>query len=309
MAAEGNKDFVAKLKVFPFKEMKKDASEWIKSDPEKLKVFAKPITYQQKVELNEKKWSNPKLEKALGVLVRAELQLLAQRVADTKKKSEKEKSPKKVISTLKKHMADAQSEIAEKCMTALDDLESGKGEVKAGLAILKKLMNKVNDLDPANIFSQPMDAALASAKAIKDADKNGGDVKGAQAAARKEIDTAVAVLNSDGKEVQGVAKYLASDAKKLKNSEIGPIAAFGKKLTDSKVTTPFAELDKNIDKLESALATYSKNLKDGKIDGSKAGLFESEIKKMSNMQKSANTAVKALQNLHGEYKKIEKDLK
>lgn len=309
MAAEGNKDFVAKLKVFPFKEMKKDVSDWIKSDPERNKIFAKPITYQQKVELNEKKWNNAKLEKALGVLVRAELQLLAQRVGDTMKKSEKEKSPKNVIKFLKGHMADAQSEVAEKCMEALDDLESGKGEVKAGLAILKKLMNKVTDLQPDKIFADPMDAALASAKAIKDADKKGGDVKGAQDAARKEIDKAIAGLNSDGKEVQAVAKYLASDAKKLKSSEIGPISVFGKKLDDSKVTAPFAELDKNIDKLETALVAYSKALKDGKIDSTKAGLFESAIKSMSGMQKSANAAVKALQNLHGDYKKIEKDLK
>lgn len=308
MAAEGNSDFTAKLKVFPFKEMKSNVSDWIKSDPERMKIFAKPITYQEKVELNAKKWSNAKLEKALGVLVRAELQVLAQRVGDTMKKSEKEKSPKNVLKTLKQHRTDAQSEIDEKCATALDELASGKGEVKAGLSALKKLMSKVNDLKPAKIFSEPLEAALASTKAIKGADKK-GDTKGAQDTARKEIDKAIADLNKDGKEVQAVAKYLANDAKKLQKSEVGPIATFGKKLTDSKVTTPFALLDKNIDKLETALLGYSKHLKDGKIDGTKAGLFETEFKKMSNMQASANAAVKALQDLHGEYKRVEKSLK
>lgn len=309
MPAEGNSNFTAKLKVYPYKEMKKDVADWVRADSEMAKIFAKPITYQEKVELNSKKWSDSKLEKALGILVRAELQLLGQRVGDTKKKSEKAKSPKNTIKILKQHLKDAQSEINEKCSVALDELVSGKGEVKAGLAALKKLMAKINDLKPAKIFSEPLDAAMDSAKTIKGIDKKGGDTKGAQDSARKDIDKAIAGLNTDGKEAQAVAKYLQNDGKKLQKNDIGPIAAFGKKLTDSKVLAPFIELDKNIDKLESTLASYSKNLKDGKIDGTKAGLFESELKKMSGMQKTADKAVTALKDLHGEYKKIEKDLK
>jgi hypothetical protein len=312
MAADGNKVMTAKLEVPWEKEMKSDIIKWVKSEKDIVKLFPKKITYSQKVELNPAKWSEGKLKNALPALVRPEMQILANRISDAKKMAVKAKSPKehnKVVDAVKLAIKTSMSEIEEKCSTALEELESGVADAKAGLAMGKKAMAQVDKLDASKVFSEPLGIAVATAKTIHQADANGKDVKAAQDDAKKEIDGAMKSLAETGKAAQNVAKYLAANGKKMADNPKGEVSAFGKKVMDKKVLGPLQALDKDIDKLDQVLTPYAKALKDGKIDAHKAKLFESQFDKMKGLQKTADVAVAAMKNLQDAFKKVQKDLK
>ena len=132
-------------------------------------AIPKTITYSQKVELNPAKWDEGKLKKALPRMFRQELKHLANRMSDAMKLAEKSKSPKehnKVLTSVKTAIADTQKEIYAKCDELLDDLETGAGDAKAGLAMGKKAMAEVSKLDAAKVFSAPLEIAMNTAKTI-----------------------------------------------------------------------------------------------------------------------------------------------
>ena len=312
MVGDGNKKMNAKLEVPWQQEMRGDLIKWVSSEKDIAKLFPRKITYSQKVELNPAKWNEGKLKGALPAVVRPELKQLANRISDAHKLAEKSKSPKehnKVIAAVKKALADTQAEIEEKCSTLLEELESGVADAKAGLALGKKAMAEVDKLDADKVFSGPLDIAMATAKSIHQAESNGKDIKAAQDAAKKEIDEALKELNETGKAAQNVAKYLSANGKKMVDNPKGEVSAFGKKVMDKKVLGPLQLMDKNIDRLDAALTPYAKALKDGKIDGHKAKLFESEFSKMKGLQKSADVAVAAMKDLQKAFKNVQKDLK
>lgn len=312
MAADGNKAMTAKLEVPWQKEMKGDVIKWVNSEKDILKLFPKKITYSQKVELNPAKWNEGKLKNALPALVRPEMQILANRISDAKKLAEKAKSPKehnKIVNAVKAAIKSSQTEIEEKCATALEELESGVADAKAGLALGKKAMAEVDKLDAGKVFSEPLDIAMSTAKTISQAEDKGKDVGAAQDAAKKEIDGALKAMSDTGKAAQNVAKYLATNGKKMADNPKGEVSAFGKKVMDKKVLGPLQQLDKDIDKLEQVLTPYATALKAGKIDGHKAKLFESQFSKMKGLQKSADVAVAAMKSLQDAFKKVQKDLK
>ena len=313
MAADGNKKFTATLEVPWRDEMRKEVRAWVQSEKDILKLFPKKfITYSQKVELNPDKWNETKLKKALPPLVRPEMKQLANRISDAMKLAEKSKSPKehnKVIVAVKQAIKDTETEIKDKCLTALEELESGVADAKAGLALGKKAMAEVNRLDASKVFSEPLDIAMATARSIHKAEDGGKDVKAAIDNAKKEIDGAIKSLNETGKAAQNVAKYLTTNGKKMADNPKGEVAAFGRKVTDKKVLNPLQVLDKNIDKLETLLTPYAKALKGGTISGHTAKMAESQFSKMMGMQKSADTAVAVMKALQAEFKKVQKDLK
>ena len=312
MAADGNKSMTAKLEVPWQKEMKGDVIKWVNSEKDIVKLFPKKITYSQKVELNPNKWSEGKLKSALPALVRPELQILANRISDAMKQAEKAKSPKehnKIVSTIKAAIKSSQAEIEEKCATALEELESGVADAKAGLALGKKAMAEVDKLDASKVFSAPLDIAMSTAKTIHQAESKGKDVEAAQSSAKKEIDGALKFMADTGKAAQSVAKYLATNGKKMADNPKGEVSAFGKKVMDKSVLGPLQQLDKDIDKLDQVLSPYADALKAGKIDGHRAKLFESQFNKMKGLQKSADTAVAAMKDLQTAFKKVQKDLK
>ncbi|MFL4472354.1 hypothetical protein ACERZ8_21650 [Tateyamaria armeniaca] len=312
MAADGNKAMTAKLEVPWQKEMKGELIKWVNSEKDIVKLFPKKITYSQKVELNPAKWNDSKLKNALPALVRPELQILANRISDAEKLADKAKSPKehnKVIAAVKLAIKTSQSEIEEKCSTALEELESGVADAKAGLALGKKAMAEVGRLEADKVFSAPLEIAITSAKSIHQAESGGKDVKAAQESAKKEIAEALKILNDTGKTAQNVAKYLSANGKKMADNPKGEVSAFGKKVMDKKVLGPLQQLDKDIDKMTAALVGYAKDLKDGKMDGHKAKMAESEFNKMKGLQKTADTAVKEMQGLQKAFKAVQKDLK
>ncbi|MEO0401538.1 MAG: hypothetical protein AAF214_04110, partial [Pseudomonadota bacterium] len=129
-AAAGTKTMKAKLNVIPFKEMKPDIIKWIKSMPKVSKLYSKPITYEEKIDLNPKKWNEGALSKALVTLVRYELQLMATAASDGKKMADKAKSPKeenKVIAYMERLHKETVADMEKKCTVALEELASGKG--------------------------------------------------------------------------------------------------------------------------------------------------------------------------------------
>lgn len=312
MAAEGNKAMTAKLEADWKKEMRGDVIKWVQSEKDLIKLFPKRISYSQKVELNPAKWSEGKLKSALPGAVRMELKQLANRVSDAKKLSEKAKSPREhsnVVKAVKQAIEDTEKEIVEKVSTLLEELESGVADAKAGLALGKKAMAEVSKLNASKVFSEPLEIAMGTAKVIHMAETKGADVAAALDNAKKEIVVALKSLNETGKAAQNVAKYLASNGKKMADNPKGEVSAFGKKVMDKGVLGPLQVLDKNIDKLETALVSYAKDLKDGKVDGHKAKMKASEFEKMKGLQKSADIAVAKMKGLQDAFKKVQKDLK
>ncbi|WP_108838509.1 hypothetical protein [Tateyamaria sp. Alg231-49] len=312
MAADGNKKMNANLELKWREEMRSDVIKWIQSEKDIIKLFPRTITYSKKVELNPDKWNEGKLKKALPRLFRQELKNLANRMSDAMKQAEKSKSPKehnKLITTVKNAISDTKKEIIEKCDQLLDDLETGAGDAKAGLALGKKAMAEVNKLDASKVFSEPLEIAMGTAKVIHMAETKGADMAAALDNAKKEIVVALKSLNETGKTAQSVAKYLASNGKKMADNPKGEVSAFGKKVMDKSVLGPLQVLDKNIDKLEAALVSYAKDLKDGKVDGHKAKMQASEFEKMKGLQKSADVAVAEMKKLQVAFKKVQKDLK
>lgn len=312
MADDGNKKMTAVAEVTWRDEMRKDVIKWVQAEKDILKLFPKKFVHSQKIELNPAKWNESKLKKALPPTLRPELKQLANRVSDAMKLAEKAKSPKehnKVIAAVKLAVTKAESEISEKCTTLLDELESGVADAKTGLAMGKKAMAQVGKLDATKVFSEPLEVAMKSAKVIHQAETNGKDVSAALDSAKKEIVVALKSLNETGKAAQNVAKYLASNGKKMADNPKGEVSAFGKKVMDKGVLGPLQVLDKNIDKLDAALVSYAKDLKDGKIDGRLAKMKESEFDKMKGLQKSADIAVAKMKDLQDAFKKVQKDLK
>ncbi|MEP1202128.1 hypothetical protein [Tateyamaria sp.] len=312
MAADGNKKMNANLELKWREEMRSDVIKWIQSEKDIIKLFPRTITYSKKVELNPDKWNEGKLKKALPRLFRQELKNLANRMSDAMKQAEKSKSPKehnKLIIAVKNAISDTKKEITEKCDQLLDDLETGAGDAKAGLALGKKAMAEVNKLEASKVFSEPLEIAMGTAKVIHIAETKGADMAAALDNAKKEIVGALKSLNETGKAAQSVAKYLSANGKKMADNPKGEVSAFGKKVMDRNVLGPLQVLDKNIDKLEAALVSYAKDLKDGKVDGHKAKMKASEFEKMKGLQKSADVAVAEMKKLQVAFKKVQKDLK
>lgn len=314
MAADGTKTMNAKLSVKFDQEMKTDTKKWLYADKDLLKLFPKMLTYSQKVDLNEKKWNDSKLAKAMIPLVRAELQIFANRISDIKKMSEKAKSPKernKVIEAIKKALKDTNGEISEKCSTALDELESGKGEAKAGLALGKKAMAQIEKLDVESLFSTVLENGMENARIVADYVKDGdeAETKRAMGICNKDIMESIAFLKGEGKQAQNVANYLLSMGKKLKGHENGQLAAFGGRIMKQDVQPELAKLDSDMSKLTKALSDFSDQLKKGKMTETAAKGWQSDFKKMLPMQKTADKAVAAMKSLKSDFKKIEKDLK
>ena len=126
-------------------------------------------------------------------------------MSDAMKLAEKSKSPKehnKLLTVVKRAIADTEKEIYEKCDELLDDLETGAGDAKAGLAMGKKAMAEVSKLDAAKVFSEPLDIAMSTAKTIHQAETKGKDIAAAQDSAKKEIEDAIRLLSDTGKTAQ-----------------------------------------------------------------------------------------------------------
>ena len=314
MAADGTKTMNAKLSVKPEKEMKTDTKTWVMNDKDVKKIFSKPIVYQEKIDLNPKKWNEGKLAKAMEALVRTEMQLLANRVSDIKKKVPDAKSPKEhktLLKSLEDALNDVVDRIQDKCSEALDELASGKGEAQAGIAMGKKAMAKLKGLSISKLFIGHGQTGLDSISKWATAEKSGDEKKVAKAtsAAQKDIDDALKSLKETGKDAQNIAKYLLDTGKKLKGHDNGQLAAFGLSIMKKDMHSQLQKLDADMDKLEDVLTTYSDVLSKGKLDATNAPGFKKDFETIKSYQKSADAAVAAMKTLETQFKKIEKDLK
>lgn len=316
MAAAGTKTMTAKLSVAPDQEMKKDAKEYVtKTKVKKIKtLYSKPITYEEKIDLNPKKWDEKKLSKAMAVLVRPELQLMAQRVADYKKKADKDKSlggEIKMIGALEDIHKKIVKKIEESCANALEDLASGKSEAKAGIAQGKKAMAQINKLNIDDLFNYCANDAMEFARLASE-NIQAGDEKDTQvfmAMAHKQTLDTIKLLGEEGKQAQNVAKFLLSIGKKLKGHENGQLADFGARIMKDDVQPELAKLDSDMDKLEKELTSFAAEFKGGKMSKASADKWQKDFKQMKSMQKTADKAEKAMKSLQADFKKIEKDLK
>lgn len=315
MADDGTKSINAKLSVKPEKEMKTDVKKWVFAEKDVKKIFSKPIVFQEKVDLNPKRWNEGKLSKAMEGLVRAEMQLLAQRVGDIKKKSGDAKSPKEhkaMLSSLEAALDDVTDKIQDKCSEALEELASGKAEAKAGIALGKKAMAKLKTLSVDKMFTNHGQTGLDHLKKWASATKAGADdaaISKLNKDGLKAIEDAAKDVKSTGKDAQNVAKFLLDTGKKLKGHENGKLAKFGERIMKKELHPQLQKLDVDMDKLEKALDDFASDLKSDNLDAKNAGAYMSEFKAVQSLQKSASNAMQAMKDLESSFKAIEKDLK
>lgn len=314
MAAAGTAKMKAKLKVNPDKEMKPATNNWIKDNPKLAKLFKKPLIYTEDIELNPKKWTEGKLTKALVVLVRPELQLLAVRVAALMKKAETAKSTSeqnKVIKAVESTVAAMQKDIDAKCAEALDELASGSGDAKAALAKGKKAMSEIGKLDVSGVLAKHIDLAMDDATYCYGYLSKGEDdeAKRAMASCHKEREASLSYLKGEGKQAQNVAKFLIALGQSLKGHDNGQLDHFGKIIRTTDVQPHLKKLVADMDTLIGTIEKFSAELKKGNLTASEALKWKNEFKKMGSMQKSADKAVKSMKNLKDDFKKIEKQIK
>ena len=166
----GKKMMLAELKVSPRQEFNKKSKDWVKSNSDLTKLFAKDIEYSQSLELDDGKWSEKKLAKALEGLVLYELKYLASAVGNAQKDAEK--SPDKLKKIVDKDMpaalADAVKLIRKKCKNALEELASSSGAgadkkvIKEGLDVVRE----VSSVSLKGVFSAPAAGVLAAFDAL-----------------------------------------------------------------------------------------------------------------------------------------------
>lgn len=310
MAADGTKTMNAKLSLAPLKskEIKPEIRAWMNTDKDVKKVFAKPIVYQEKIDLNPKKWNEGKLAKAMEGLVRPEMQLLANRISDIKKKTEGTRSPKEqkaMLKGLEGALDDVIARIQDKCSEALDELASGKGEAQAGIALGKKTMAKLNTLSVEGLFKKHAQTGLDSIKKWEGAKDKDAAMKDAE----KNIKTAIDDLKGTGKDAQNVAKFLLDTGKKLKGHDNGQLAKFGEQIMKKELHPQLQKLDADMDKLEDVLTSYADVLSKGTLDDKNAGGFKKDFNNVMGLQATGNKTVLAMKALEGQWKRIEKDLK
>ena len=165
----GKKEMLAELKVSPRAQFAKKSADWVKSNSDLKKLFASDIEYSQKLELDDGKWSEKKLSKALEGLVVYELKYLASAVGNAQK--DVEKSPEKLKKIIDKDLpgalADTIKAIRKKCKNALEELQSSSGT--ADKKVLKEGFDVVRELSSVSLkgfFSAPAAEVVAAFDAL-----------------------------------------------------------------------------------------------------------------------------------------------
>lgn len=332
----GKKTMLAELKVSPRKEFDKKSKDWVKSDSDLTKLFAKDFEYSQSLELDDGKWSEKKLAKALEGLVLYELKYIASAVALAMKSVEK--SPEKMKKTVDKDLpgalADTAKLIRKKCKAALEELASSSGAgadkkvLKEGLDVVREM----NSVSLKDVFSDPAKDVIAAfdglhkelVKAERDEAlaKDEGDDKKKRAfvkAADKRRESAFA---RSARSIDQVKKKYGATRKQIE-SAIDAVVGLRDSLKDAeaKELQDFADdVNKKIsslNKLQSELYEFDVELGEAYNDvASRKDNSDNIARKRDKFEKDAgqhdsaeNKARKEFVDLASHFKRIEKKLK
>ncbi|MCV2864497.1 hypothetical protein [Defluviimonas sp. WL0075] len=331
----GKKTMVAELDVSPRAEFTKKSKDWVKSNPDLEKLFKEHLKHSESLELDDSKWSEKKLAKALEGLVVYELKYLASAVGNAQKEAEKspEKLKKIIGKDLPAALKDAEKLIRKKCKKALEELKTaGAVEEKKFLKEGLDFVREISSVSLKGVFSTPADDITAAYNSlIKELTKAEADdalakdeeddkkKRAVQKAADKRRDAAYTRCARSMKQVED--KYeknlkqitSAIDAlkdfrKNLKRMDIPEVEGFAKDV-DSKIPA-MEDLRKQLLKFKNYLVDACGEVEAGRddCDNVKSDLKDFE-RKTGGLDSKADKARKDFSELAGHFKRVESKLK
>ena len=301
MADTDKKEFEAKLDADPRVEMTKASKDYIDGDKD-LKKLVTNFKFSEKVELDKRKWSKSSLADGVLAIARYEMKVFATAIGDMAKKKVPAKEAGPRIKTLH---AKLQKDITKKLSLAVEELANDKADNKKALKDGKVAMSKIGGLDLKGAFSKPRTDVIGLMDTIAKAKDN------AAASAVKKANDAVSKLAGEfdktGREASAAINYLLKVIKENKKSETTELRNFANLADDnSDVFQTFVDECKEF---EDALDGLAKELGSGKLDADAAKAKAAQFKKMSNIDSSADKALKAAVALKKNFDSVVKALK
>ncbi|MCV2869197.1 hypothetical protein OEW28_11220 [Defluviimonas sp. WL0002] len=327
----GKKMMVAELKISPSSEFTKKSKDWIKSNPDLAKLFKEPLEHSESLELDDSKWSEKKLAKALEGLVVYELKYLASAVGNAQK--EAEKSPDKLKKIIDKDLdaalKDTKKLIKKKCKKALEELKNqGAAEEKKFLKEGLEFVREISSVSLKGVFSGPageftvaynaLIKELGKAEADEALGKDEEDDKKKRAfqkAADKRRDAAYTrcartmkqvkdKYEKNVKQIISAVDALEGLRKSLKRMDIPEVEGFAKDV-DGKIPA-MRKLQKQLEKFENYLMDACGEVEAGRddCDNVKSDLKDFE-RKTGGLDSKADQARKDFADLAAHFKRVE----
>lgn len=314
MAVAEKKKIKAELKLYPLKEMTKEARDFIGKSKELSKVYG-PILFSKDLMLDPRKWTKKSLSDAMAAYVRYEMKILCVRVgeaAKAEKAGKAAKDPKKIEKELSKSYEDMKKEIINKVSLGLDEVEADKGDNAKNLKDCKAAFGKLEKVDFDWMYKGPRESVLETLESLVDELADEPDEKESakflsQCAAF--VSESVKAFKDNGKEATDAVDTLLKAAKTTKaNKGAAPeLIAYAETVLkqEGKINSVLAKSKS----FSSALETTEKLLKGGKVTENQAKLQVAIFKKLSKLDNSAKDTLAACKKLKPAFQKIEKSLK
>lgn len=320
MAAEGKVELKAKLDVSSLEEM--NSKE--RKELEKHKLFSKEIkkiTFEEKVELDPRKWKQKTLDEGVYGAVRLLFKQFGVRIGELMREGGWENSPK-FIKTFQKEQKDLQKEVTDVLSLAVEELAKGTGETKKMIADIKKQLVELDDVDSDLVFGAPREKVVsvydvlakefaASGKKDKEFDK-----AMAEGAFAKQLSKALEGLSDanytflkNGKAAQAAIDAtlkMASNVKKDKEATPELVSFGAEVLKKERDFMKFVDDTKTFEgELNGALA----EIKGAKMKAEDALGRKKKFSSMNGLDKSADAVIKLAKSWKTELAKIAKDVK
>jgi hypothetical protein len=341
MAVINKKKMKAELVLELTSEMDAAVKKWVAADKDRAKLFGK-FTWRENPdpELDGRKWSEKKLSKALLVLVRYELKLMATGVAQVHKSVlKKPDTSDAAYKSLVKIHARASKDMADKCSLAVEEVAGDKGDNTKALKEGKSTLSDLKDISAATLFVKPFQDGCAVLKDLvqqltgieKIAAQANEDLKLAVSKKDKEAEAlAERTLNSAEKSANKVFAAAANRMDlvkttfdKAKKEADGALTALAKMLSGIKKNDDVndllkllaADMEKNrslIVKLESDLAAFSTDvsglcafIKSKREDsqGNGAAAFKKKLQQFGTANKGRKSSAVAVEKLVKQFAK------
>jgi hypothetical protein len=295
------KELDAALDADPRKEMSSATVKFLKENKDLDKVI-KNFTYSEKVSVDTRKMSKKDLLAGVYAVARYEIMIFCVRLNEIAKAGTADKG---VIAEVVKLHKKTQKYIDKKLSLACEELNNDKPDNSKALKDGKAAMEKIGGLDLKNAFSGPRNEVVKMLTAIA-----GSNEKSVAAIIKKATDVAgklATEFDKTAREASAAIKYLLKVIKDNKGSDTKELADFSKE-ADGK-TGSFEKFVDECKEFEDALDALAKELKTGKMEPGDAKSMADKFKKMTGVDKSAETALKDALGLKKSFDKIAKALK
>lgn len=314
MAAGEKKKIKAELKVYPLKEMTKDARDLISKSKELTKLYG-PIVWSKDILVDPRKWTKKSLSDGMAAVARYDMKILCVRVAEAakaEKAGKGAKDPKKLEKDLSKAYEDVKKDVLDKVSLAIDEVEADKGDNAKNLKDCKAAFGKLEKVDFDWMYKGPRESLLETFEGLVEALGDEPDEKRLAKVLSQCADwvaEAIDGFKENGKEAADAVDTLLKAAKATKaNKGAAPeLISYAEKVLkqEGKISSVLSKSKSFSDALETA----QKLVKGGKVTENQAKLQVAIFKKLSKLDTSAKDTLDAAKKLKPEFQKIEKSLK